>query len=77
MLKYRAKNKEVRQSAGRLLSNDLLDWVATGEKSENLKSIPEDILNNIKSSVQQKTIKTKKIIERNEVRLQTELPFNF
>lgn len=77
VLKYRAKNKEVRQSAGRLLSNDLLDWVATGEKSENLKSIPEDILNNIKSSVQQKTIKTKKIIERNEVRLQTELPFNF
>ncbi len=77
LLKYRAKNKEVRQSAGRLLSNDLLDWVATGEKSENLRSIPEDILNNIKSSVQQKTIRSKKIIERNEIRLQTELPFNF
>ena len=77
VMKCRAKDKEIRQSAGRLLSNDLLDWVATGEKSENLKSIPEDILNNIKSSVQQKTIRTKKNIERNEVRLQTELPFNF
>lgn len=76
LMKYRAKDKEIRQSVGRGLSIDLLDWVATGEKSENLKSIPDYILNNIKNSVQQKTIKSKKIIERNELRLQTELPFN-
>ena len=76
ILKYRAKDKEVRQSVGRLLSNELLDWVATKEKSENLKAIPEDILNNIKYSVQEKTVKSKKNIERNEIKLQTELPFN-
>jgi len=77
VLKYRAKDKEIRQSVGRGLSTDLLDWVATGEKSENLKSIPDEILNNIKSSVQEKTIRTKKIIDRNEFKLQTELPLNF
>ncbi|MFH1005859.1 MAG: hypothetical protein V1781_10295, partial [Bacteroidota bacterium] len=69
VLKYRAKDLEIRRSVGRGLSTDLLDWVATGEKSENLKSIPDDILNNIKSSVQEKTISLKKIIEKNDVRL--------
>lgn len=60
-LKYSAKDKSLRQQAGRVLGNDLLDYFASNmvEKSPTLEKISDEILSKLVRTIKEKTIKEK------------------
>lgn len=62
---YSKKDHSVRQQAGRILGNDLLDYVASNksEVSESLKRISEVILDKLTETIQEKEIIKKTLLE--------------
>jgi hypothetical protein len=62
---YSLKDHSIRQQAGIVLRDDLLDYIASNktEISNSLKKIPKDILDKIVDSIQEKKILNKKIVE--------------
>ena len=62
---YSKKDHSIRQQAGRVLSDDLLDYIASNKTdiSNSLKKIPKVILDKIVDSIQKKEIQNKKIVE--------------
>lgn len=60
---YSKKDHSIRQQAGRLLGNDLLEYVASGEteKSDSLKKLNDEIIENLINTIVEKVIKQKKI----------------
>jgi hypothetical protein len=62
---YSKKDHSIRQQAGRVLSDDLLDYISSNKTdiSNSLKKIPIGILDKIVSSIQKKKIQNKKIVE--------------
>lgn len=61
---YSKKDHSIRQQAGRLLSNDLLDYIASNktEISDSLKKLSFDILNKLTETIQEKTVIRKRLI---------------
>jgi len=62
---YSKKDHSIRQQAGRVLSDDLLDYIASDKTdiSNSLKKIPKSILDKIVNSILEKKIQNKKIVE--------------
>jgi hypothetical protein len=62
---YSKKDHSVRQQAGKILGNDLIDYEASNktEKSEALMKLADTILNNLLQTVQTKVIKKKTLLE--------------
>lgn len=62
---YSKKDHSIRQQAGKILGSDLLDYVASGkeEVSDSLSKIPNDILNKLTATIQEKTIIKKTLID--------------
>lgn len=62
---YSKKDHSIRQQAGRLLGNDLLDYVASNkeEKSDSLNKLPNEILEKLTATIQEKTITKKTLID--------------
>ena len=62
---YSKKDHSIRQQAGRVLSDDLLYYIASNKTdiSNSLKKVPENILYKIVESIQEKKIQNKIIIE--------------
>ena len=62
---YSKKDHSIRQQAGRVLSDDLLDYIASNKTdiSKSLKKVPESILHKIVESIQEKEIQKKIIVE--------------
>ncbi|GAA6768677.1 hypothetical protein AAFH68_46330 [Flavobacterium sp. CGRL1] len=62
---YSKKDHSIRQQAGRVLGSDLIDFVASNETeiSESLKKIPKEILNKLISTIHEKIIKKKTLLE--------------
>jgi len=62
---YSKKDHSIRQQTGRVLSDDLLDYIASNKTdiSNSLKKIPKGILDKIFDSIQEKVILNKKIVE--------------
>lgn len=60
---YSKKDHSIRQQAGRLLGSDLLDYAASNktEKSEALKKLNDEIIENLIETIVEKVIKHKKI----------------
>lgn len=61
---YSKKDHSIRQQAGKILGNDLLDYIASGkeEKSDSLKKLPNEILEKLTATIQQKTIIKKTLV---------------
>lgn len=61
---YSKKDHSIRQQAGRILGNDLLDYLASNktEISESLKKIPIEILNKLTETIQEKTVIKKTLL---------------
>ena len=55
---YSKKDHSIRQQAGKILGNDLLDYIASNkeEKSDSLEKLPENILEKLTATIQEKTI---------------------
>lgn len=55
---YSKKDHSIRQQAGKILGNDLLDYVASNkeEKSDALRKLPNEILEKLTATIQEKTI---------------------
>ncbi|WP_148041503.1 hypothetical protein [Kaistella daneshvariae] len=64
-LQYSSKDHSLRQQAGRVLGNDMLEYVASEktEKSATLMKLSADVLDKLVATVKEKTIKEKLIIE--------------
>lgn len=62
---YSKKDHSIRQQAGKILGNDLLDYVASNkeEKSDSLNKLPQDILEKLTETIQEKTIIKKTLID--------------
>ncbi len=62
---FSKKDHSLRQQAGRILGNDLLDYVASNkeEKSDSLKKLPNDILEKLTSTIHEKIIIKKTLID--------------
>jgi hypothetical protein len=62
---YSKKDHSIRQQAGKILGNDLIEYEVSGktEKSDSLKKLPEDILQNLLQTVKTKTIKNKILLD--------------
>lgn len=62
---YSKKDHSIRQQAGKILGNDLLDYVASNkeEKSDSLNKLPEDILEKLTATIQEKTIIKKTLVD--------------
>ena len=62
---YSKKDHSIRQQAGRIIGNDLIEYEASGktEKSESLQKLPDTILQKLLETVQTKTIKKKTLLE--------------
>lgn len=62
---YSKKDHSIRQQAGKILGNDLLDYIASNkdEKSDSLKKIPNEILEKLTSTILEKTIIKKTLID--------------
>ena len=60
---YSKKDHSIRQQAGRLLGNDLLEYIASDktEKSDSLKKLNEEIIESLVNNIDEKVIKQKKI----------------
>ncbi len=61
---YSKKDHSIRQQAGRILGNDLLDYLASNktEISDSLKKIPIEILNKLTETIQEKTVIKKTLL---------------
>ena len=61
---YSKKDHSIRQQAGKILGNDLLDYVASNkeEKSDSLKKLPTEILEKLTETIQEKTIIKKTLV---------------
>lgn len=62
---YSKKDHSIRQQAGKILGNDLLDYVASNkeEKSDSLKKLPSEILEKLTATIQEKTIIKKTLVD--------------
>lgn len=62
---YSKKDHSIRQQAGRILGNDLLDYIASNkeEKSDSLEKLPDEILVKLTATIQEKTIIKKTIVD--------------
>lgn len=62
---YSKKDHSIRQQAGKILGNDLLDYIASNkeEKSDSLEKLPNDILKKLTATIQEKTIIKKKLVD--------------
>jgi hypothetical protein len=62
---YSKKDHSIRQQAGKILGNDLLDYIASNkeEKSDSLKKLPNEILEKLTSTIQEKIIIKKTLID--------------
>lgn len=62
---YSKKDHSIRQQAGKILSNDLLDYVASNkeEKSDSLKKLPDNTLEKLTITIQEKIINKKTLID--------------
>jgi hypothetical protein len=62
---YSKKDHSIRQQAGKILGNDLLDYVASNkeEKSDSLKKLPNNILEKLTATIQEKTIIKKTLVD--------------
>lgn len=62
---YSKKDHSIRQQAGKILGNELLDYVASNkeEKSDSLNKLPEDVLEKLTATIQEKTIIKKTLID--------------
>ncbi|MCB0512144.1 MAG: hypothetical protein KDC72_06330 [Bacteroidetes bacterium] len=62
---YSKKDHSIRQQAGKILGNDLLDYIASNkeEKSDSLEKLPNDILEKLTATIQEKTIIKKKLVD--------------
>lgn len=62
---YSKKDHSIRQQAGKILGNDLLDYVASNkeEKSDSLNKLPKDILEKLTATIQEKTIIKKTLVD--------------
>ncbi|GAB1452734.1 hypothetical protein MASR2M47_27900 [Draconibacterium sp.] len=62
---YSKKDHSVRQQAGRILGNDLLDYVASNrsEVSDSLKKLPQDILDKLIETIQEKKVIKKTLLD--------------
>ena len=60
---YSKKDHSIRQQAGRLLGSDLLDYIASNktEKSDALKKLNDEIIEQLIETIVEKVIKQKKI----------------
>ncbi|AWL78487.1 hypothetical protein DKB58_05760 [Capnocytophaga canimorsus] len=61
---YSKKDHSIRQQAGKILGNDLLDYVASNkeEKSDSLQKFPNEILEKLTATIQEKTIIKKTLL---------------
>lgn len=61
---YSKKDHSIRQQAGKILGNDLLDYIASNkeEKSESLEKLPDDILDKLTATIQEKSIIKKTLV---------------
>ena len=64
---YSKKDHSIRQQAGRLLGSDLLDYIASNktEKSDALKKLNDEIIEQLIDTIVEKVIK-QKIISNEE-----------
>jgi hypothetical protein len=62
---YSKKDHSIRQQAGKILGNDLLDYVASDkkEKSDSLRKLPNEILEKLTATIQEKTIVKKTLVD--------------
>ncbi|MBI1308112.1 MAG: hypothetical protein GC181_16020 [Bacteroidetes bacterium] len=62
---YSKKDHSIRQQAGKILGNDLLDYVASNkeEKSDSLNKLPEGILEKLTATIKEKTIIKKTLVD--------------
>jgi len=62
---YSKKDHSIRQQAGKILGNDLLDYIASNkeEKSDSLEKLPDDILEKLTATIQKKTIIKKTLVD--------------
>lgn len=62
---YSKKDHSIRQQAGKILGSDLLDYVASNkeEKSDSLNKLPEDILDELTGTIQEKNIIKKTLVD--------------
>lgn len=62
---YSKKDHSIRQQAGKILGNDLLDYIASNkeEKSDSLGKLPDDILEKLTATIQEKTIIKKTLVD--------------
>jgi len=65
---YSKKDSSIRQQAGKIIGNDLIEFEASGktEKSESLQKLPDNILQKLLETVQTKIIKKKTLLEYDE-----------
>lgn len=62
---YSKKDHSIRQQAGKVLGNELLDYVASDkeEKSDSLNKLPDEILQKLTATIQEKTIIKKTLVD--------------
>lgn len=62
---YSKKDHSIRQQAGKILGNDLLDYIASNkdEKSDSLQKLPNEILEKLTETIQEKTITKKTLVD--------------
>lgn len=62
---YSKKDHSIRQQAGKILGNDLLDYIGSNkeEKSDSLEKLPNDILEKLTATIQEKTIIKKTLVD--------------
>ncbi len=62
---YSKKDHSIRQQAGKVLGNDLLDYIASNkeEKSDSLLRLPNEILEKLTDTIQEKTIIKKILVD--------------
>jgi len=68
-LLYSKKDHSIRQQAGKILGNDLIEYEVSAktEKSDSLKKLPENILQKLLQTVQTKKVKRKTLLEDEEI----------
>jgi hypothetical protein len=61
---YSTKDHSIRQQAGKILGNDLLDYIASNkeEKSDSLQKLPNEILEKLSEEIPEKTITKKTLV---------------
>ncbi len=62
---YSKKDLSIRQQVGKILGNDLLDYVASNkeEKSDSLRRLPNEIIEKLTATIQEKTIIKKTLLD--------------